>query len=119
MFSLELRSQVISQLISIGKGKRALLHPASLILDFWLVLFAAIFSSFLSWRFISKSWSWLSITVMLYIGCWLMLSVFAIWLGFIPFFVASSLAFGSAFTYTQYEYKLMRIYDFWSKKFGK
>ena len=119
MFSVELRSQVISQLISIGKGKRAFLHPASFILDFWLVLFAAIFSSFLSWRFISKSWSWLSITVGLYIGCWLTLSVFAIWLGFIPFFVASSLAFGSAFTYTQYEYKLMRIYDFCSKKFGK
>jgi CHASE2 domain-containing sensor protein len=119
MFSVELRSQVISQLISIGKGKRAFLHPASFILDFWLVLFAAIFSSFLSWRFISKSWSWLSITVGLYIGCWLMLSVFGIWLGFVPFFIASSLAFGSAFTYTQYEYKLMRIYDFCSKKFGK
>lgn len=122
MFTVELRSQVISQLIDIGKNKRPILSLASLALDFYLACFISVFTSFLSWRFTfwqDKTFAYIYTLISLYACCWLVLSISAIYLGFVPFLIISSLVFCSKFVYTWCGFRLIKIYNFRNERLGR
>ena len=93
MSAIEWRSQMISHLISVAKGERPVLHPASFGLDlFWILAIAAL-SEFFCWRIqnsIGKVVLIIVLPVALYGGCFLLLLTQGLWLGFVPMAIAST-----------------------------
>lgn len=93
MSAIELRSQMISHLISVARGERPVLHPASFGLDLFLILAIALLSGFFCWRIpnsIGKVVLIIILPVALYIGCYLLLLTQGLWLGFVPMAIAST-----------------------------
>ena len=95
MSAIELRSHMISHLISVAMGERPVLHPANFSLDlFWIIAIATL-SGFFCWRIpnsIGKVILIIVLPVALYGGCFLLLLTQGLWLGFIPIAIASTSA---------------------------
>jgi CHASE2 domain-containing sensor protein len=111
MSGVELYSQMISQLIRSAESNRPTLKPASFSIDLYLVSVIAVLSGYLGWRFTSR-WRqrviiWAFLLTSLYGGCFLMLSIQGLWLGFIPSLVVASLANFGGFIYTRYSYRIV------------
>lgn len=103
----ELKAQMISQLITIAENKRSILRPASFILDLYLTSGVALLIAYLSWRSTSRQGQMTILIfspVTLYHGCFLMLSVQGVWLGFIPFMIAASIAIFVGYVYNKLGY---------------
>jgi CHASE2 domain-containing sensor protein len=93
MSAIELRSQMISHLISVARGERPVLHPASFGWDLFWILAVATLSGFFCWRIqnsISKVVLIIVLPVALYGGCFLLLLTQGLWLGFVPMAIAST-----------------------------
>jgi CHASE2 domain-containing sensor protein len=92
MSAIEWHSQMISHLISVAKGERPVLHPASFGLDLFWILAVTTLSGFFCWRIpnsIGKVILIIVLPVALYGGCFLLLLTQGLWLGFIPMVIAS------------------------------
>lgn len=110
MSSVELKAQMISQLISVSKGERPILKPASFELDLiWMICTASI-SGFIGWRV--NSWVWQSAILVvlqptLYMICFFFFLTQGLWLGSVPIMIVTIVANFGICVYTRCEYKLM------------
>ncbi|MFN5854417.1 MAG: protein kinase domain-containing protein [Pseudanabaenaceae cyanobacterium] len=95
MSAIEWRSQMISHLISVARGERPVLHPASFGLDLFWILTITTLSGFFCWR-ISNSTGRvvliIALPIALYAGCFMLLLTQGLWLGFVPIAIASTSA---------------------------
>lgn len=112
MFSVELRAQMISQLVNTAEGKRPVLKPASFEVDLLCIVLVASLSSFVGWRV--TSWRGqgiflLSLFIGLFSGCLLMLAIAGLWIGFVPTAIVAIVANSGIFLYTRYNYKLNKL----------
>ena len=109
MFSVELRAQMISQLVNTAKGKRPVLRPASFEIDLFCIVIVAGLSSFGGWRM--KSWRGqgifgLSLLVISFSGCLFILTVTGLWIVFVPTAMAAIVANLGIFLYNQDSFRV-------------
>jgi CHASE2 domain-containing sensor protein/tRNA A-37 threonylcarbamoyl transferase component Bud32 len=93
MSAIELRSQMVGQLISVAQGKRPVLRPASYTTDMLWILAIAILSGLGCWRmtnFFGQMVLIIILPIALYGGCFLILFTQGLWLGFVPMAIAST-----------------------------
>ncbi len=110
MSSVELKAQMISQLISVAKGERQILKPASFELDLIWMICTASLSGFIGWRV--NSWVWPSLVLViltptLYMVCFFFFVTQGLWLGSVPIMIVTIVANFGVCVYTRCEYKLM------------
>ncbi len=109
MSGTELKAQMISQLITIAESenKRSILKPASFSLDLYLISGVALLISYLSWRSTSRQGQMailIFVPIVLYEGCFLMISTQGLWLGFVPFMITASIAIFVGYVYNKFGY---------------
>ena len=110
MSSVELKGQMISQLISAAKGERPMLKPASFELDLIWMICTASLGGLIGWRL--SSWVGQSLILLilppsLYMICFFFFVTQGLWLGSVPIIVVAIVANFGGCVYTRYKYKLM------------
>lgn len=111
--NVELTAHRISQLISIAKGERPILSPASFIVDFLWTLGVACISGFLGWRINSRMGQVITISILIISLsniCSFILITQGIWLGYVPIIIVAIIANFGGFIYTRYQYKFTNLW---------
>jgi len=109
MFSVELRAQMISQLVNTAEGKRPVLRPASFEVDLLCVVLVVSLSSFVGWRVTSWRGQGIflcSLFTGLFGSCLLILTVTGLWIVFVPTAMAVIVANLGVFLYNQGSFRL-------------
>jgi len=109
MSSIELRSQMISQLISVAKGERPVLRPANFSEDLILVFSGSLITIIMLYRYKLAKYNILVLIVTpicLYGICFYGLIFYGIWLGIVPAITAFVVSNLGLFIYNKYEDKI-------------
>jgi len=106
MTGVEIKAQLISQLISAAKEERPILSPAGFFLDLICVIYAASLGAFLGWRI--ESWRGQGIVLLvlpssLYMACFGFFAMQGLWFGAVPIMIVAIVANSGVFLYNHYQ----------------
>ncbi len=110
MSAIELRSQMISQLISVANRERPVLRPASFTEDLILVFSISLITVIILHKYKSTKYNILILIIMpicLYAICFYGLVFYGIWLGIMPAIAAFIVSNLGLFIYNKYEDKIL------------